>query len=706
MTNRLSLETSPYLRQHQHNPVDWHPWGEEAFAKAKHLNRPIFLSVGYSACHWCHVMERESFENPEIADLMNRLFINVKVDREERPDIDSIYMSAVQSMTGHGGWPMSVFLTPDGEPFYGGTYFPNDERGGLPSFPRILRSVHEAYENRQGDIATNVSRVVESIKSQTAVRASIEPITEALLREAYRTLKQEFDVDRGGTGLQPKFPQPMLYEFLLAHGKLAGNDEATEFTTFTLDKMAKGGIHDQIGGGFHRYSVDSIWLVPHFEKMLYDNAQLAQLYLNAWCATKADVLMDATVRTLRYLRREMWDSSLSAFWSATDADSEGEEGLFFVWTESDFMRALDDQVGQIAASYWGVSRAGNFEGRNILHVARRRDAVAREFGIEEAELDAVLDSARTDLYEQRLRRTPPSKDCKIITSWNGLAIRAFAIAGAALDVPEWLETACSTAEFVTSTMVRDDGRLMRTFMPFPKSQKNGSEAVDETDSSDSRGGLSPILGFLEDYGYLADGLLTLYEAEFDMKWLLEAHRLCREAVRLFWDEDANGFFDTGRDHEQLVVRPRDVFDNAQPSGPASITYALLRCAQFTGDLELERHAVRSLRSAMSLMQHAPSAVTSWLRAAQFYVCPVKQVIIVGERRNQRTEALLDEFRSEFRPDCVLALRDPTESHSSFADYPLFDSKTMINGKPTAYVCRDYVCDLPVTEPEALRLQLS
>ena len=706
MSNRLANETSPYLRQHQDNPVDWYPWSDEAFETAKRLNKPVFLSVGYSACHWCHVMERESFEDVDIAEIMNELFVNVKVDREERPDIDSIYMSAVQSMTGHGGWPLSVFLTPEREPFYGGTYFPNDDRGGIPSFPRVLRSVYQAFEDERGVVSVNVSRVVESIESQTAVRTSIEPITDALTWDAYHSLKEGFDTDRGGTGLQPKFPQPMLYEFLLTHGKLAGNQEATDFTSFTLSKMKDGGIHDQVGGGFHRYSVDSVWLVPHFEKMLYDNAQLASLYLNAWSATGSGGLMDVAVQTLQYLRREMWDAHHSAFWSATDADSEGEEGLFFVWTESDFMEALGDEVGLIAGSYWGVSRDGNFEGRNIIHVARKHNAVARDFGIDPDELDVILERARRRLYENRLRRTPPSTDKKVIASWNGLAIRAFANAGAMLNRPEWSQTARATADFITSTMIRDDGRLMRTFMP--STAPNHLETGDDGRhcSSEAGGTVSPIMGFLEDYGYVVEGLLALYECDFEVKWLLEAYRLCREAVRLFWDDDANGFFDTGNDQEQLVVRPRDMFDNAQPSGQSSITYALLRCAQFTGDRELEQYAVRSLRSAMSLMQHAPSSVTWWLRAAVFYVFPVRQVVVVGKRKDPRTNALLAEVRSQFRPDCILALRDPSEDTGVYSNLPLFESRVMIDGKPTAYVCRDYVCDLPVTEPEVLHRQLS
>lgn len=705
MPNRLAQATSPYLLQHQENPVDWYPWGDEAFELAKELNKPIFLSVGYSACHWCHVMAHESFEDPEIAELMNRLFVNIKVDREERPDVDSIYMAAVQAMTGHGGWPMSVFMTPDGEPFYGGTYFPNDERGGMPSFPRVLRSVHDAYTNERGNIAVNVSRVMESIRSQTSARTSAEPITNALFWQAYRSLSSDFDRMRGGTGLQPKFPQPMLYEFLLAHGKMAHNDEATQFAAFTLTKMKDGGIFDQVGGGFHRYSVDSVWLVPHFEKMLYDNAQLASLYVQAWVATKDDQFKHIATRTLEYLKREMWHAPSSSFWSATDADSEGEEGLFFVWTEPEFKDVLGEPLGSIAGSYWGMTRHGNFEGRNILHVARKPQAVAREFDIDIAELNAAVDRARILLYEHRLKRTPPATDEKVIASWNALAIRAFASAGALLHRQEWIDIARANASFVLNAMVRDDGRLMRTFKPSSESQRNASRDTTPQREANAFGQLSPIPGFLEDYGYLADALIELYEADFDIKWLHEAHRLCREAVRLFWDDETKVFYDTGSDQEQLIVRPRDVFDNAQPSGQSAITYALLRCAQFTGDRELERYATHSLRSAMMLMERAPSAVTWWLRATLFYANPVKQVVIVGERDDPRTTALLDQVRSDFRPDCILAYRAPNDLRPA-SDLPLFEGRTMVNNLPTAFVCRDYVCDLPVNEPGDLERQLA
>ena len=690
MSNRLANETSPYLLQHKDNPVDWYPWGDDALNAAKESGKPIFLSIGYSACHWCHVMERESFEDAEIAELMNRLFVNIKVDREERPDLDSIYMSAVQAMTGHGGWPMSVFLTPDGEPFYGGTYFPNDERGGMPSFPRVLQSVYDAYRNRRADILGNSTRLVEAIRSRTQAQRSIEPITSALFSNAFRMLSADFDDIRGGTGLQPKFPQPTLYEFLLAHDTTSGNTDALTFTNLTLKKMSEGGIHDQVGGGFHRYSVDSVWLVPHFEKMLYDNAQIASLYCHAWMASGNQAFKDVATTTLEYLRREMLHPPSGAFWSATDADSEGEEGLFFVWSHSEFMDVLGDGSGDVVGSYWGVERDGNFEGRNILNVVASKEAVARRFNIGVHELEAKIARARRLLYERRALRVPPMTDDKAVTSWNALALRAFAESGAMLGRHDWIEIANGNAEFLTRTMTLPNGRLMRTFKP----------------SNDSTSGtLSPILGFLEDYGYLADALLTLYQADFETRWLREAHRLCQEAMRLFWDEEESAFYDTGIDQERLVVRPRDIFDNAQPSGCAAITFALLRCAEFTGDHELARYATQSLRSAVPLMQHAPSAVTWWLRAAQFYATPVIQVAIVGERDNPRTRELLAEVRSGFRPHCILALHDPKDPLRDASDLPLFEGRTMIGSKPTAYVCRDYVCDLPVTKPAALRQQL-
>ncbi len=688
LTNRLSRETSPYLLQHQDNPVDWHPWSDAAFSLAREEDKPVFLSVGYSACHWCHVMERESFENEAIAALMNGLFVNIKVDREERPDVDSIYMSAVQSMTGRGGWPMSVFLTPDGVPFYGGTYFPSDDRGGMPSFPRVLQSVSDAYHHRRADIAQNGKRVVDAIESQTRPRLSVEPIAASLFQSAYRHLKLEFDWQRGGLGLQPKFPQPMLYEFLLSHAALQGNEDASRFTSLTLKRMARGGIYDQIGGGFHRYSVDSVWLVPHFEKMLYDNAQLATLYLHAWQLDGDEFHRTICEDTLRYLAREMRDPSSGAFYSATDADSEGEEGRYFIWHQSELEEILTPELARVASAYWGVTRDGNFEGMNILHVSRGDDSLASDLGISTDELRKKIYTARQLLYAQRLKRVPPLTDDKIITSWNALAMKAFAEAGAALERYDWVDIAVSNAKFMLRRLVRiDDGRLMRTC---------------KADSTRA----AALPGYLEDYAYLADALMHLYEATFEMPWLEEARRMCHEMVRLFWDEDSAVFYDTGADQSSLVVRPRDIFDNAQPSGGSAAALALLRCAEFTDDQDLHRYGAAGLRSVRELMERAPSAFAGWLLAAQQYANPTQQIVIVGKRNDETTRAMLSAARLEYGANRVLAFMDPDDHpHSIKRSMPLFEGRKMVDGNTTAYVCQNYVCDLPVTSAAELIARL-
>ena len=685
MPNRLARETSPYLLQHKDNPVDWYPWGEEAFAKASELDRPVFLSVGYSSCHWCHVMERESFEDDEIAGLMNELFVNIKVDREERPDVDSIYMSAVQSMTGHGGWPMSVFLSPDGKPFYGGTYFPNDDRGGMPSFPRVLSAVAEAYRDRRSEIEQSSARIVNAISSQSRARMSIEPIEQGMFHSAYRHLAPEFDWQHGGIGLQPKFPQPMMYEFLLTHAALQGNNAAQGIVELTLTNMARGGIYDQIGGGFHRYSVDNVWLVPHFEKMLYDNGQLASLYLHAWQQTRDPYYAKVVEETLSYLDREMRHRKTGAFYSATDADSEGEEGKFFVWQTQEMESILGTELAKVAMVYWDVTRFGNFEGQNILYMHRTDESVASELGLSVEELMSKIGEAKRLLYAARLRREPPMTDDKVITSWNALAMRAFAEAGAVLDREDWIVVAIRNAEFILDRLVRDDGRVMR-------SCKADSDAP------------ASILGFLEDYAYLADALTHLYEATFDLRWLDWAEQLCDRMIELFWDPADSVFYDTGSDQEELIIRPRDTFDNAQPSGGSAASMALLRCAEFTGNADLERIGAANLRSMRDLMERAPSAFAWWLQAAEFYANPVKQVVVVGERGDPDAEALLAEAKRGFNPDRIVALTSPGEARDM--SLPLFESRRMIDGKPTAYVCRNYACELPVNTVEALVAQLS
>ena len=682
--NRLAQETSPYLLQHKDNPVDWYPWGDEAFSVAKSQDKPVFLSVGYSSCHWCHVMERESFENAEIATLMNELFVNIKVDREERPDVDSIYMSAVQSMTGHGGWPMSVFLSPDGAPFYGGTYFPHEDRGGMPSFPRVLTAVAEAYRDRHGEITQSATRVVNAISAQSRARMSIEPITHSMFHSAYRHLAPEFDWQNGGIGLQPKFPQPMMYEFLLTHSALQGNETAHEFVELTLTKMARGGIYDQIGGGFHRYSVDSVWLVPHFEKMLYDNGQLVSLYLHAWQRSRNPQFEKVVEETLNYLDREMRDPRAGAFYSATDADSEGEEGKFFVWQVSELDKVLGSELADIAKTYWDATRFGNFEGQNILYMHRTDESVATQLGLSVEELASKIGETRRLLYVARLNRVPPMTDDKVITSWNALVMRAFAEAGAVFGRDDWIEIAVRNAEFILERLVNDDGRLMR-------SCKSDSDSV------------AKILGFLEDYAYLADALTHLYEATFDLRWLEEAEHLCDAMVELFWDPADAAFYDTGSDQEELIIRPRDTFDNAQPCGSSAASMALLRCAEFTGNVDLERIAVANLRSMRELMERAPSAFAWWLQAAEFYANPIKQVVIVGNRENPGTRALLHEAQRGFNPDRIVALMEPDDDADG--GLPLFAGRRMIDGKPTSYVCQNYACELPVNDVEALVAQL-
>ena len=687
MPNRLAEETSPYLLQHKDNPVDWYPWGKDAFTLAKELDRPVFLSVGYSSCHWCHVMERESFENHEIAALMNDLFVNIKVDREERPDVDSIYMSAVQSMTGRGGWPMSVFMSPDGAPFYGGTYFPNEDRGGMPSFPRVLMAVSEAYRDRRDEIVQSSARIVNAIEAQSRARMSIEPIAHSMFHSAYRHVAPEFDWQNGGIGLQPKFPQPMLYEFLLTHSELQANGVAGDFVDLTLTKMARGGIYDQIGGGFHRYSVDSVWLVPHFEKMLYDNGQLVSLYLHAWQRNGNLFLAKIVEETLSYLDREMRHGPTGAFYSATDADSEGEEGKFFVWQTPEMDKVLGDELSDVAKTYWDATRFGNFEGQNILYTHRSDESVANDLGLSGDELTSKIADAKRLLYAARLGRVPPMTDDKVITSWNALAMSGFAEAGSAFGRDDWVQIAVTNAEFIFDRLVRSDGRVMRSC---------------KADSDDP----AIILGFLEDYAYLANALTHLYEATFDLKWLEQSERLCDGMIELFWHPADGVFYDTGTDQEELIVRPRDTFDNAQPSGSSAASMALLRCAEFTGNTDLERIGAANLRTMRELMERAPSAFAWWLQAAEFYSSAINQVVIVGERDDAGTQALIAEARRGFHPDRIVALMEPLDTSGIETEFPLFEGRRMIDRKPTAYVCNNYACELPVTDVAALAGQLN
>jgi uncharacterized protein YyaL (SSP411 family) len=677
MPNRLANETSPYLLQHANNPVDWYAWGEEALAKARTEDKPIMLSIGYSACHWCHVMEHESFENPEIARLMNELFVNIKVDREERPDLDSIYMSAVQAISGHGGWPMTVFLTPDGAPFYGGTYYPPEDRGQMPGFPRVLKSIAEAYRTRRSDIDQTAEQLRGMLQRQVAPSASgfLEP---GLLDQAVRALLPQFDMQEGGLGGAPKFPQPMALEFLMRSYRRSGRREVLEPVELTLDKMAQGGIYDDLGGGFHRYSVDAVWLVPHFEKMLYDNALLARVYLQAYQVTNKPLYRRVVEETLGYVEREMTDPR-GGFYSTQDADSEGEEGKFFIWTPEEVKEILGEEDGRLFCAYFDVTEHGNFEHRNILHVSAPLDVVAGRLGVASERLQSAIDRGRRALFEARERRVKPGRDEKVLTAWNGLMLRAFAEAAAAFDRDDYRETAVKNAEFVVASL-RQDGKLLRTW----------------------KDGRAKLPGYLEDYACYVDALISLYEATFDARWLQEARRIADVMLDQFTDEERGGFFDTGKDHEQLVSRPKDVFDNATPSGNSVAAEALLRLALLSGEQRYREAAESVLRLLGVLAAQHPSAFGRLLCALDFYLGKPKEIAIIGALDASDTRALARTVFERFLPNKVVAAAAPGATPP---DIPLLADRPSRDGKATAYVCENYTCQAPVTTPQELAAQL-
>ena len=682
MSNRLINETSPYLLQHAENPVDWYPWGEDAFARAREEDKPVFLSVGYSACHWCHVMAHESFENEETARLMNDGFVNIKVDREERPDVDSIYMRAVQAQTGRGGWPMSVFMTPDGKPFFGGTYFPPEDRHGMPGFPRLLHAIVEAYRDRRDDVVNSADELVAHLRSGLMTSQGQEPLTSEALSRAFDGLDSEMDKQHGGIGAAPKFPQPMTLEFLLRYYARSGQVEALAMADLTLEKMAHGGIYDQLGGGFHRYSVDPFWLVPHFEKMLYDNALLSRLYLHAYQITGSGQYKRIVEETLDYVLREMTGPE-GGFYSSQDADSEGEEGRFFVWTPREIEEALGKEQAVIFNRYYGVTHQGNFDGRNILHVRDSAEEVASELGIDEEQLTEAVDSARAKLLERRRKRVAPGRDDKALTCWNGMMLRSFAEAAAVLGRDDYLQAALANAGFLLSALRSPQGRVMRSF-------KDGKAVLN---------------GYLDDYSNLIDGLIALHEATLDLRWLDEARSLADDMLELFWDPEEATFYDTGSDHEKLIIRPSHLFDNAEPSGSAVASDVLLRLAVLTGNAEYRNRAATMLRSLRMLMSRAPMGFGHWLCVLDFYLSTPKEIAVVGPPEDPGTQALLDEVFGRFIPNRVVTGYRPNGA-DGYEGYPLLADKYMINDLPSAFVCENYVCMMPATDPAALAEQLS
>jgi hypothetical protein len=679
MPNRLAGETSPYLLQHAHNPVDWYPWGPEALERARRENRPILLSIGYAACHWCHVMERESFERADTARLMNERFVNIKVDREERPDLDAIYMQAVQALTGHGGWPMTVFLTPDGEPFYGGTYYPPDDRHGLPSFRRVLDAVADAYANRQGDVR-KTTEMLRRVYDTTAAApdAPDAPLDAALLDRAYRLVAAEYDVQRGGFRGAPKFPQAMALEAVLTTGARTGESFPLEMALRSFRAMARGGICDQIGGGFARYATDAEWLVPHFEKMLYDNALLARLGVHLWQATADEDVRRVTEETLDWVAREM-TSPAGGFYSSLDADSEGEEGRFYVWTPEE-LDALLGADGPVVRAYFGVRPGGNFEGRSILHVPRDLDAAAAAVGTSAERMRDAVARARPVLYEARARRAWPQRDEKILAGWNGLMLRALAEAARAFASPRYHDLALANGAFLFREMVHD-GRVLRSH----------------------KDGVTRITGYLEDQAAVALGALALYELTFDRAWLDRARALGDTMARWFWDEASGRFFDTAADHEPLITRPRDVSDNATPSGASLAVELSLRLAELFGDAAHRRRAERELSGSAAAMGQFPLAFGHLLCAADLAARGAVELAIVGDPASAEFGALAAAAAARFVPSLVLAGGTPAAN----GDIPLLALRAGAGaaGGATAYLCRGYACEAPAADAAALAEQL-
>jgi len=646
MANRLARETSPYLLQHKDNPVDWFPWGEEALGESARRNVPILLSIGYSACHWCHVMERESFEDEGVAALMNERFVCVKLDREERPDIDSIYMEAVQAMTGRGGWPLNAFLTPEQVPFYAGTYFPPDERHGMPSWTAVLDAVAEAWENRADEIRATGDSLSERLRGGAGLEPSEKPFEPGAVEDAVAGIAESYDPRFGGFGAAPKFPAASTIEFLLRRGE-------TEMSAHSLRCMAAGGMYDMVGGGFARYSVDERWLVPHFEKMLYDNALLARAYLHGWLVTGEPLFRQVCEETLDWALLEM-RAPEGGFYSALDADSEGEEGLFYVWTLEQLREVLGEADAAAAARYYGVHPGGNFEGKTILTRS-------------EAEPPGLADIRRR-LYEARAKRVWPALDDKRLTSWNALMIAAMAEAGAVFGRADFLDAARGCAEFVLRDLRDSVGRLLRTY----------------------KDGEAKLNAYLEDHAFLLEALVTLYEATFEERWFSAARSLADTMIERFADEERGGFFETSSDHERLLARRKDLEDHPIPSGNASAALGLLRLAALTGEHDYEQRAVGVLRLLHPIAVSHPHAFSHLLQALDFHLGPVREVALAGAD----TAALESVVRSRFRPYVVLAGGAPGE-------VALLEGREPIGGKPTAYVCEGFACKAPVTEPEAL-----
>ncbi|HYD49721.1 MAG TPA: thioredoxin domain-containing protein [Terriglobales bacterium] len=677
--NRLAGETSPYLLQHAHNPVDWYPWGDAAFARARAENKPIFLSIGYSACHWCHVMEHESFEDEETARLMNEHFVNIKVDREERPDVDHIYMGAVQMLTGRGGWPMSVFLTPEGKPFYGGTYFPPEDRHGLPSFRRVLLGISQAYRERPEDIEKSVGQIMAGFARLEGATATAERLDAAAVVEAAESLAGSYDAKYGGLGQAPKFPNEAAFELFLRVYRGTGQQRYLEMTLHTLRKMAEGGMYDQLGGGFHRYSVDERWLVPHFEKMLYDNAQLVPLYLEAFQISGDAFYARIARESLDYVLREMRDPS-GGFYSTQDADSEGEEGKFFVWDLAEVTRLLGEDAAELAARYWDLTEVGNFEDHNILHVTLELEQLAKLFRKPVEEVTATIQQARARLFAAREQRIHPGRDEKILTAWNGLMISAFARAAEVLADERYRQAAGEAVAFIERELQRDD-RLLSSY----------------------KDGRARFNGYLDDYAFYIAALLDVFELEQEDRYLERAVALAETTLRHFWDSEGGGFFFTSDDHEQLIVRSKPAFDGSIPSGNSVMAHNLLRLHALTDNTLFGERAEVLLTLYAAGMKQQPFGFANLLGAVDRFERTADEVVLVGNHDDPALRQMLAAVRNTYLPNRSLRVIPP----GAVATLPQrLQGKGQVGGAATAYVCRRMTCSAPVRTAADLEQLLS
>ncbi|MCJ7748685.1 MAG: thioredoxin domain-containing protein [Desulfobacterales bacterium] len=675
-TNRLIHETSPYLLQHAHNPVDWYPWGDEVLARAKKEDKPILLSIGYSSCHWCHVMENESFENEAIAKIMNERFVNIKVDREERPDLDELYMNAVQVMTGSGGWPMTVFLTPDLVPFHAGTYFPPEDRGGMPGFPKILVVVSDYYRNHREEVGKMETQMKNALHQMVEIIPSQETIDEKILAKAFETFESQFDSNYGGFGKAPKFPSSMALSFLLRYWKRTDSKEALRMVEVSLEKMADGGIYDHLGGGFHRYSVDERWLIPHFEKMLYDNALLSRTYFEAYQATGEERYRRIAEEVLNYVIREM-TSPGGGFYSTQDADSEGGEGKFYVWSRDQIKEVLGKEKGTPFCAYYGVTPQGNFEREaSVLNIASTMEKISELYGISIPELEEVLEEGRKKLFGEREKRVRPGRDEKILTSWNGLMISSFVDGFKVTENEKYIEEAKKAARFILEEM-RKDGHLMRVFHQ----------------------GKSHVKGYSEDYAFFIQALIDLYEATFEIDWLKEADDLNRRMIHQFWDERSGGFFFTGKENEPLITQSKNPYDNVIPSSNSVALFNLIRLGYLTGEETLKQKAEQIIRLFYKFLSEHPSGFTHMLSGLSFFLDP-EEIGIIGSKNDLRTKSMLQEIYRAYLPNKILSLKDPQKPiEGSWFPFLMEKGVTQV---PTAFVCKKFTCLPPVKDEKELK----